>query len=87
MEEVALVILVDSKACEVVVASELNDYAVFMLLNDLKVFLIRLIVPHLEVIIARASIDVTSDDEFTIAVLTELLFEPFILIFTAIVCI
>ena len=85
MEEVALVILVDSKACEVVVASELNDYAVFMLLNYLKVFLIRLIVPHLEVIIARASIDVTSDDEFTIAVLTELLFEPFKLIFTAIV--
>ena len=76
MEEVTLVILVDPKACKVVVASELNDYAVFMLLNDLKVFLIRLIVPHLEIIVARASIDVTSDDEFTIAVLTELLFEP-----------
>ena len=76
MEEVTLVILVDPKACEVVVASELNDNAVFILLNNLKVFLIRLIVPHLEVIVASASIDVTSDDEFTIAVLTELLFEP-----------
>ena len=76
MEEVALVILVDPKACKVVVASELNDYAVFMLLNDLKVFLIRLIVPHLEVAVARASIYVTSNNEFTIAFLTKLLFEP-----------
>ena len=76
MEEVTLVILVDPKACEVVVASELNDNAVFILLNDLKVFLIRLIVPHLEVAVARASIYVTSNNEFTIAFLTKLLFEP-----------
>ena len=76
MEEVTLVILVDPKASEVVVASELNDNAVFILLNDLKVFLIRLIVPHLEVAVARASIYVTSNNEFTIAFLTKLLFEP-----------
>ena len=76
MEEVTLVILVDPKACEVVVASELNDNAVFILLNNLKVFLIRLIVPHLEVAVARASIYVTSNNEFTIAFLTKLLFEP-----------
>ena len=76
MEEVTLIILVDPKACEVVVASELNDNAVFILLNDLKVFLIRLIVPHLEVAVARASIYVTSNNEFTIAFLTKLLFEP-----------
>ena len=76
MEEVTLVILVDPKASEVVVASELNDNAVFILLNNLKVFLIRLIVPHLEVAVARASIYVTSNNEFTIAFLTKLLFEP-----------
>ena len=84
MEKVSLVILVDPQAWEVVMAGELNDYAVFVLLNNFKVFLIWLIVPHLKGSVARASIDVASDDEFTLTILAELLLEPLMLFLTAI---
>ena len=67
-----------------VVACKLNNYAILVLLNELKVFLIRLVVPHLEGSVARPSIDVTSDDEFTLTILAELILKPLILLFTAV---
>ena len=65
-------------------AGKLNDYAVFVLLKDLKVLLIRFIVPHLEVPVTGPSIDMTSDDEFTVAILAKLILEPLILVLTAV---
>jgi len=76
VQEIIFWELVCPQAGEMVMSCQLNDDAVAELLNKLKVGECRQLSPHLEGFIARASVDMTANDELSGTFLAKLFLQP-----------
>ena len=71
-----------SETCQVIVSCQLDQNSISVLLKDIKVLGVRSIAPQLILLVACTGVDMRSQDEFSVAVFSQLILYPLELLFS-----